>query len=201
MLQKAGVPRKEWGGYVDKFRWMISGMREVGDELSSDKRAENMRINLETFGVKSWEEALVRLESYGGDLTKTLSHKDISATKELYEKRKDLLKEFEDGKYALLAERLAGIPEFYQAMMDKDEKVFKDYLKNVMAPKLKDFMDGAAEAQKGRKQQVIGAVVQQYAYSYLKDIYTGVIKGDAKFYQGRLEDYSKKSFCGQIGRR
>ena len=199
MLQKAGVPRKEWGGYVDKFRWMISGMREVGDELSSDKRAENMRINLETFGVKSWEEALVRLESYGGDLTKTLSHKDISATKELYEKRKDLLKEFEDGKYALLAERLAGIPEFYQAMMDKDEKVFKDYLKNVMAPKLKDFMDGAAEAQKGRKQQVIGAVVQQYAYSYLKDIYTGVIKGDAKFYQGRLEDYTKKVFAARSG--
>ena len=194
MLQRSGIPRKEWDKSIEKLRWMISEIRDVSEEINSDKRAENMRINLETFGVKSWDEALQRLESMGSKLTDALANEEIEKHKKFYDKRMKALKTFEKGRYAGIADQLAKIPEFYAAMMDSDEKVFTDYLKNELTPKLKDFMEGAEKAKKAGNQCVTDPIIDNFSYSYLRNIYDGEIKGDAAYFQERIEGHCKRFF-------
>lgn len=194
MLQKSGVPRKEWDKYVDKFRWMISEMRDVSDEISSDVNAENIRINLETFGVQSWEDALKRLEGMGKNLPDVLKNEEIDKHKKFYDKRIKTLEKFEEGKYAGFAQQLAKIPEFYAAMMDSDENVFTEYLKNELKPKLSSFMQGIEMAKENGITYITDPVLDSYAYANIRDIYDGVLKGDATFFQERIEGHSKKVF-------
>ncbi len=199
MLQKTGVAKKDWGKYVDRFKWIMAEMRDVNEEMNSDKRAENMRINLENFGVKTWEEALLTLEKEGGDLTKTLAVNKISDAQKLYDKRLKKLEEFDKGKYAAFAAQMAKIPDCYAAMMSKDEKVFTDYMKNEMAPRLKNLVEGIEKAKKAGNAPVIDATVSQYCFSYLRNIYDGDIKGDAGYFQGVIEDHTKKTFAQYNG--
>ena len=189
LLQKSGIPKKEWNKYTKKFDHIMQEMRDVDDEMHEDVRLQNERYNLENFGVKSWNELMNRIESYGSSLKDVLEGSEIAEARKQYEKSLNVIEKYDDGKYKAIAGILTNIPELYGVMMNEDEKTLTEFLKNRLAPKMNDLMAGL-----GKAGYIPEAIFKQYVYSYAQDIFSGALKADADQFAQRIKDYKNKVY-------
>ncbi len=51
-----GIPKDQLDRYTERFRWLMSGIYEITEDMTEDVRLFRQRRNLERFGVRSWEE-------------------------------------------------------------------------------------------------------------------------------------------------
>ena len=170
LLHDKGCTVEERKAFTDKCKWMISGIYEITEDMTDDERLKCERMNLERFGVLTWEEALSGFEN----MIKTQSLEEIRKQGEEVKNRYDdacrMLEAYDGGKYAGLVDLLVGIPEVYSSMMNLSADEFNWYAANTLDVKLKNFMDGMNGAK-----EVPDAVRKQYAFSYLRNIYDGKI--------------------------
>ena len=189
VLQKAGLLKKDRTKYLKKFEYIIRYMRDVNDDMHEDERLLNERCNLETFGVKSWNELMERLEAYGPNVMQIFDGEQSTAAKKQYDKSFKKLEEFDGGRYKAIAGLLTNIPEIYAAMLSENEKELPDLLDKKVKPGFKDLI-GSYEK--------IGvfpeAMFKQYVFSFARDLYDGSLKGNEAFFTGRLKDYKKKVY-------
>ncbi len=209
-LQKGGVPKKLWKAYTKKFEYLLGGIREITRDMTEDERLHTRRVNLERFGVQTIDEALERITEAGDTLAKAELRPDgtiedggeIAEVRESYEKGCAVLKRYDGGKYEEIADILAGIPEIFPAAVNSSEEELEKYIAENIDIKLKAFMDGVmlagkertAGEKKGDSFIIPKAVRRQYAFSYIRSIYDGKLKGDAGFFKNQLESYNEKVF-------
>lgn len=186
VLQKAGLPKNRWDQYVNGSRWMISGILETGDGMTDDERLACERVNLERFGVRTWDEALTRFRITAEQLTSEKGRKELEDTQKKHQHARRLLEEYDGGKYSELSDFLVMIPDVYRAMITSSEDEFKWYCANTLDVRLSGFMDGV------KSTEMYSSVRKQYAYSYLRSIYEGKITGDGAFFAEQLKNYSRK---------
>ncbi|MCR4750648.1 MAG: hypothetical protein K5877_12735 [Lachnospiraceae bacterium] len=203
VLQRGNIPTTKREQYLKRFKWIMSGIKEITDEMTDDERLTIERINLERFGVRNWQAAIEKLDEHAEDLGSGKELEDVVKAQSQYEAGCETLKNFSNGEYADYVDFLTNIPEIYAAMMHKSEEEFKAFLGSSVEPKLRPFMEGLKLAglqrddskKKGDQYYIPTAVRKQYAYSYLRSIYDGRLSGDATFFSQQLTDYNQKIFA------
>ena len=200
VLLAAGIRESEVETYCLKFKWFMSGLTDITDDMSPDMKLVCLRRNIERFGVKSWKEALTKIAALGSNIFDINNHKEVKDAKELYDQGIKTLETYGGEKYKELIPFIINIPEVYAEML-KGEKSFKDFIATTLDVKLADFMEGCNKAgkhdpnYKGKVKFVIsGAARQQYAHMFIRGIYEGTLSGDSDFYANQLDEFQKKLF-------
>ena len=200
VLLAAGIRESELETYYRKFKWFMSGLSDITDDMSPDMKLLCQRRNIERFGVKSWEEALAKLGALGSGIFDINNYKEVKEVKELYDRGIKTLETYGGEKYKELIPFIINIPEVYAEML-KGEQSFKDFIATTLDVKLADFMEGCNKAgkhdpnYKGKVKFVISeAARQQYAHMFIRGIYEGTLSGDSDFYANQLDAFQKKFF-------
>ena len=126
----------------------------------------------------------------------------FSRVREKYNRGCDILKSYDGGKYAEIAELLVSIPEVFGAMMKSSGEEFDAFIKGTVDVKLGSYLEGiqlagnrnSAKDKNSDRNIIPGAILKQYAYSYIRSIYDGSLTGDAAFFKSQLEGYSDRVF-------
>ncbi len=196
-LYKHNVSKKRQAKILDEFNWLIDGVLEPmatedDDEVGEDRALACERMNLERFGVHGWEDAFDRLEKYLPELIRGEVPEELGKVRERYEGGIATIQSYEDGRFAMIAEILADIPEVKAAMLSDDKKALEKCLEERIAPAFKDVMDALAETKE--KAWYPESVLRQYVYTNRENIYKGYVTGDKSYYAGQMVDYEKKLF-------
>lgn len=193
------VPANEHAAYLERFRWIMSGITDITDDMPEEVRLLNERRNLEKFGVKNWNEAVSKLVQLGRNI-KPEDTEQVREAKKLYEDGVKALENYGNKRYAELAPFILSIPEVYSELL-KGTEAFNDYIAGTLDTKLKSFMEGCDKAGRigqhaaGRTGYYIsGGVRKQYAYMFIRDIFTGKLKGSADFFADQLNSFQTKLF-------
>ncbi|MCR5403543.1 MAG: hypothetical protein K6E91_06915, partial [Butyrivibrio sp.] len=209
-LQRGGVPRNLWQYYVRKLDYCLKGLLEVTSDMTDDERLYAERKNLENFGVKNLDKVIELIEQVGPELANASMRPDgtiddieaLTRVRVKYDKGFDILKTYDGEKYAEIADFMVNIPEVFNAMMESTAEEFSAFISKKVDAKLDAFIDGLRLAGKKNDTRennsdrniIPGAVLRQYAYSYIRDIYDGSLTGNAAFFKSQLEGYNEKVF-------
>lgn len=193
------IDSRQHSAYLERFRWIMSGILDITPDMAPEVRLLNERRNLERFGVKSWDEAVLKIVQLGQNV-KPEEAKEVREAKKLYEEGVEALKNCENKRYEELAPFILSIPEVYSALL-KGKEAFNDYISTTLNEKLKSFMEGCEKAGKIGSHvnnktgyYISGAVRKQYAYMFIRDIFEGRLKGDAAFFSDQLNAFQTKLF-------
>ena len=196
LLQNCSVPEDRLDEIAKKFDWMVEGFINTDGDLFEDERLECERINLEAYGVRTWDMALAKISKYIPSILSGEEHEEIKAAKEKLENGIDRLKNFEDGRYSEIAEIIVQLPEVYRAIMSSDEKVFDKILQEKIEPRFAPVIEAM---QSFKEKEFHGeAIYKQFVYSNLPSIYAGSLKGDAGIFEQRLKNFSKTMYSARI---
>ncbi|MBQ3798468.1 MAG: hypothetical protein II842_19695 [Butyrivibrio sp.] len=190
-----GIPETELDRYAEKFRWFMSGIIDITDDMSESLRLRVQRRNIERFGVKDWNEAFDKIKQLGDDLKDVDNASKVKEAKKSYDEGVKVLESYGEEKYKELIPFIINIPEVYAELL-KGPESFKNYL-FTLDIKLADFMAGCKKAgKKGDKKgnYISGVARKQYAHMYLRNIFDGNLKGDAAFFAEQLTVFQDKLF-------
>ncbi|MCR4891953.1 MAG: hypothetical protein K5989_07240, partial [Lachnospiraceae bacterium] len=204
-LQRGGVPKAKWKELKEKFRLLLSDIREITEDMNEDEKLAVQRANLEHFGVRTWDEAMNRLQGLAMDFLGGNPESVIEA-KSKYQEGLYWLKSYDGGKYWSVGEFLVEIPEVYDAMMNKSEAEFEVFLKDTVDKKLQAYNEAMRQVEQEREEKGKGGdrsiitegVIRQFGYSYIRNIYEGKISGDAQFFENQLINYNEKVFSMKV---
>jgi len=203
LLEKEGVKEELRPAYEKKFDRILRGIRETTPDMTDDERLHTQRLNLEQFGVISFEQALLKIGVIAADLQEGRLETDgslkdggyLSGLKDHYDKSLDRLKKYDGGKYGEFAEILLKIPGVFSAVMHREGEELDVWISENLDGALSPFLEGVKLAGKqGDKYVIPSAVRKQYIFSYIRNIYDGTLKGDAEFFKNQLINYNDKVF-------
>ncbi|MCR5402307.1 MAG: hypothetical protein K6E91_00595 [Butyrivibrio sp.] len=200
-LTELGITGAERDKCFERIRPLAESIAETTDEMHTDERLKAERINLENFGVRTWEDALQRIKDEGIDIILGHDSEQAKETEKRFEEGKKELNEYADGKYSEISDILLLIPSVNAAMM-KGQDFFNEYLRTTLDKRLENYMSGLADitkegASKGKNRSfyiVPKGICRQYAYTYLRDIYNQTLKGDAQFFTKQINDFNNKIY-------
>ncbi|MCR5747859.1 MAG: hypothetical protein K6G03_09130, partial [Lachnospiraceae bacterium] len=197
--QKAKIPENRWEELDKQFFMSMAYILEIREDMTEDEKLTAKRKNLENHGVSTWEEAFEVIKLMLPTIADNKTPDEVLETKARYDAQCAKLAAYGDGKYADFVNLLVNIPEIYAAMMNGEVGEFDKFIKDSIEQRLGDFAEGnglvGTRPQKNKKREFIPkAVRNQYAYSYLREIYEGSITGDADFFADQLINYNKKVF-------
>ena len=211
LLKENGIPEAELSKYVNRCSRLISGVNDITDDMTDDQRLKIERTNLESFGVRTWDEALERFVMAAKVYSKPQGKAKVEEYEARYKNGRRMIDEYDGGKYKEYTDFLVTIPEVYRAMMDMDREEFNSFCVINLDAKLGSFIEGAGltmarsdeEKQKSRKSRSIipSFVRKQFAYAYLKNIYEGDLVGDAKFFEEHLRDFERRIYSSSLDRK
>ena len=194
------VDPRNFPEYEEKFKWIMSGLVDITEDMPPEIRLRYERRNLERFGVRNFDEALqkiVQIVSINKNINEVKQVKDAKA---LYDQGVKEIEDYENGKYKEFTAFILNIPQVYAQLL-KGKEALKEYLSGTLDAKLKDFMEGCNKAGKSGQHvnnktgyYVSGAVRMQYAYMFLRDIFEGRLSGDAAFFADQLNNFQTKLF-------
>ena len=200
VLLSGGVNENELESYYQKFKWFMSGLIDITEDMSPDTRLVAKRRNIERFGVISFEEALLQIKALGAGIKDIDNQKEVKEARDIYEKGVKALENYDSEKYKEFVPFIINIPEVYAELL-KGEESFRSFIEDTLDGKLSDFLMGCNKAgkhdsaYKGKTKYVIsGAARQIYAHMFIRGIYEGTLKGDSDFYAKQLDDFQSKLF-------
>ena len=187
ILSDNGFTVADRKAFTDKCKWMISGILEITEDMMDDERLKCERMNTEMFGVRTWEDALIKFAGISATYLSGEGKQQIEDVKTRYENGRRMLTAYDGGKYVGYEDLLMGLPEVYRAFMNGTPEYIGMYLATELDVRLEQFMKGLEGAK-----SVPDAVRRQYAYSYLRQIYDRKMEGDAASFAGQIKDYYNK---------
>nr|WP_297703911.1 hypothetical protein [uncultured Butyrivibrio sp.] len=197
LLSKHNVPDDKVSELENDFKWLLEDMYSTDADLHEDERLTCERMNLENYGVRTFEEALLKIESYIPALKDGDVPEEVKKAEQKLQSGITTIKEFEGGVYMDIADVLTEIPEVYQTIMNKDQNALKDLLENNLAPKLVPILK--AKGTFKEKESFGEGTYRNYLFTNLKKIYSGDIAGDEKFYVDQLKEYANRMYAVRIG--
>ncbi len=195
VLSTNNIPLTELDRYAEKFKWFMSGLFDITDDMSESMRLLAERRNLERFGVRSWDDAKAKLIAMGNELADIDNAQEVKEAKETYDAGVAVLESYGNEKYKEFVPFITNIPEVYSELL-KGPESFKTFLLT-MDVKLADFMAGLKKAGKkgDNKGYFISDVARkQYAHMNIRNIYEGSLKGNADFFAQQLSQFQDKLF-------
>ncbi len=184
ILRDHGISLDDMDAYLERFDPLMRGLREVSDKDHEDDRLQDQRLNLERYGVRDWNEAMLKIDNYLSGIGPDGISGQATVAAERYGAHMARM----DEKFGVLSEVMLRLPDFRGILLTEDEKKFDAFLANELLPKFAPLLE-AVESQKG---SVPEAALVTYAYAHLDDVYRGTITGDAKFFADQLVGYSAK---------
>ena len=189
VLRAHKIPVPEMDSYIERFKPFMMGLFEIEEDMYDDEKIRNERRNLENFGVRDWDDALLKFESYIDSFSKGEVPGQIKEAEEKYSARLEKIRTMKLGKYSQIADILSRVPDI-RIMIMNDEDKFNKFLTDVLEPRF----GALAEVLDKEKHTIPEAVRKTYVYSYINEIYTGTIGGDEAFFEDQLKTYSTKVF-------
>lgn len=196
LFRNSNVPEDRIEEFTERFSWMINGLAANGTELFNDDRLECERINLENYGVRSWDDAIAKLPAYIPSLINGETHQDIEDAKTKLSEGTARIAEFENGRFKGIADILMDIPDVYRTVMSGDTKALDKLMKEKIAPGFGPACDAQSDFVKNEFHGE--PLFKQYIYSNLIGIYAGNVKGDAAYHNTRMKDYSRRIYSARL---
>ncbi len=197
LLQMANVSKERCFEILDRFTPLIEGILQTDSELLfDDQRMEGTRINLETFGVGSWEEALSKIGEFLPAILGKEENQRLSSANKRYEDSLNVLKRAGNGRLKEIAPILGSIPKVYLAMVNDDPKVLEDLVNEVILPRFEPVIQGGEIYGKNNFHAV--PLLCRYVFSNLTDIYNGTLKLTADGYASGIRDYRNRLYDARI---